>query len=580
MIRFSKMGAREALLFWGLLIFFLFGVPAGRTVQGGGSNDAGFVAALHSITRDELLNHEAILASDELEGREAGTPGNAMAAQYIVSTLEHCGLRPAGTNGFYQPFGEGFHNVIGEIVGSDPSRRNEYIILGAHYDHVGYGTRRNVRDQPGQVHNGADDNASGTSALLEIAQAYTLLPQSPRRTLLFVFFDAEEKGLLGSKHWVAHPTRPIEQCKLMINMDMIGRLRMDRVEMYGWRSAPGLRLVVSRANRSYGFDVEFSWMNRSDSDHAPFFWRSIPVLLLHTGLHEDYHKATDDVDKVNLEGMERIARWVFQMSYELANADDLPAFRSGVTEESETRRREILEAPPNWRNRVGVSVERYPLPGNDTRPAVLRVSKVLFNSPAAKAGIEPGDWILAVNDRPITEVEDFLSATLLTSDQEIRLTLRSNNGEAPPVEKTVVLDGPPIKLGVQWMKDEAVPNAVMITHVLKGAPADGAGLEPGDYIYSVNGQPVDPDRFEEMIQQTALPVTLEVDHRGRIRVIEVPPAGTKTTSLMPGLDGMLGLRRAESAGSHSFSNWRVGRFATPHPDGKNGFVLDAAYCAS
>ena len=573
MMRFTKIGREESLPLGCLLLFFAFGLSAVGVVRGGDTHDAGFVAALHSITRDELLNHEAILASDELEGREAGTPGNEMAAQYIVSALEHYGLRPAGTEGFYQPFGDGFHNVIGELPGSDPSRRNEYIILGAHYDHVGYGTRRNVRDQPGQVHNGADDNASGTSALLEIAQACTVLPQPPRRSLLFVFFDAEEKGLLGSKHWVAHPTRPIEQLKLMVNMDMIGRLRMDRVEVYGWRSAAGLRPTVSRANRAYGFDLEFSWMNRSDSDHAPFFWRSIPVLLFHTGLHEDYHKATDDVDKLNLEGMERIGRWVFQMTYDLANADDLPAFRSGVTEESETRRREILESPPNWRNRVGLSVERYPLPGNDARPAVLRVAKVLFDSPAAKAGIEPGDWILAVNGRPITEVDDFLAATLLTSDREIHLTVRAHYGEAPPVEKTVVLDGPPIKLGIQWMKDEAVPKAVMITHILKGAPADGAGLEPGDYIYSVNGEPVDPDRFEKMIHEATLPMRLEVDHRGRIRAIEVPPAGTKTTSLMPGLDRVLGVPTGETAPRHSFTEKCPSRFATLCGFGRNEAAL-------
>jgi hypothetical protein len=573
MIHFSRIGTRECLRFWCLLLLFAFGVSAGGIVQGSGAHDAGFVASLHSITRDELLTHEAILASDELEGREAGTPGNEMAAQYIVSALEHYGLRPAGSEGFYQPFGDGFHNVIGELPGSDPSRRSEYIILGAHYDHVGYGTRRNVRDQPGQVHNGADDNASGTCALLEIAQACTLLPQSPRRSLLFVFFDAEEKGLLGSKHWVAHPTRPLEQLKLMVNMDMIGRLRMDRVEVYGWRSAPGLRPIVSRANRAYGFDLEFSWMNRSDSDHAPFFWRSIPVLLFHTGLHEDYHKASDDVDKLNLEGMECIARWVFQMTYDLANADNLPCFRSGVTEESETRRREILESPPNWRNRLGLSVERYPLPGNDVTPVVLRVSKVLFDSPAAKAGIEPGDWILAVNGQPITEVEDFLTATLLTSHREIRLTLRSHHGEDPPIEKTVTVEGPPIKLGVQWMKDEAVPNAVMITHVLKGTPADWAGLEPGDYIYSVNGDPVDPDRFEEMIQEATLSMTLEVDHRGRIRVIQVPPAGAKTTSLMPGLDHVLGVRATETAISNFYPGKRASQFTTLYCDGTSNVAL-------
>lgn len=486
-----------------------------------GTRDAGFVAALNSITRAELYNHEEILASDAFEGREAGMPGGESARQYVLAALGRYTLKPAGSDGFLQPFPDRFCNILAELPGSDPALQGEYLVLAAHYDHVGYGTRRNVRDGPGSVHNGADDNASGTAALLEIAQACTLLPRPPRRSLLFIFFDAEEKGLLGSRFWVEHPTRPLDKVKLMINMDMVGRLRLDRIELYGWRTAPGLRPVVTRANSAAGFDIEFSWMNRFDSDHAPFFLKSIPVLLFHTGLHEDYHKATDDVEKINFEGMERVSRWVFDITYELANAETLPGFRKAVTEDSEIRRKELLKAPPNWRDRVGLTVEQVPDSGSDP-PGVLRVTKILHEGPAAQAGIEPGDRILAVDGRPVKTVDEFTAAVLLKDGPSVRLTLRPRFGEAPEEEREVRLEGPPVRLGIQWTPDEAVPQAVMITHVLQGSPAETAGLEPGDYIYSVNGVAVDPGRFEQMVLEAPLPLRLEVDQRGRLRTLEIP----------------------------------------------------------
>lgn len=502
-------------------LWLVWGCLAIAPQAGAGTRDAGFVAALHSITRAELYDHEEILASDAFEGREAGMPGGESARQYLLAALQRYALKPAGSEGFLQPFSDRFCNVIAELPGSDPALQNEYLVLAAHYDHVGYGTPRNVRDGPGSVHNGADDNASGTAALLEIAQACTLLPRPPRRSLLFIFFDAEEKGLLGSRFWVEHPTRPLDKVKLMINMDMVGRLRLDRIELYGWRTAAGLRPVVTRANSSAGFDIEFSWMNRFDSDHAPFFLKSIPVLLFHTGLHEDYHKATDDVERINFEGMERVSRWVFDITYELANAETLPAFRKAVTEDSELRRMDLLKAPPNWRDRLGITVEQISLPGSDSA-VVLRVAKILHESPAAAAGIGLGDWILAVDGRPVKTVEEFTAAVLLKDGPSVRLTLRPQFGEAPEGQREVHLQGPPVRLGVQWTPDEAVPQAVMVTHVLPGSPAEAAGLQPGDYIYSVNGAAVDPDRFEQMVLEAPLPLRLEVDHRGRLRTLEIP----------------------------------------------------------
>ena len=487
------------------------------------ARDAAFVTALHSITADELRNHVGFLASDELEGREGGMPGGQTAGEYLRAALEQYGLHPAGTTGFFQGFGEGYRNIVATLPGSASEFANEVIVLGAHYDHVGYGGKRNVRDSAGLVHNGADDNASGTAAILEIAQAAAMLPRAPRRTLLFVLFDAEEKGLLGSKHWIENPTCPLERVKFMFNLDMVGRLRDQRVEVYGWRSAPGIRFLICEANEGMGFDLDFSWRNRFDSDHAPFFRKSIPVMLLHTGLHDDYHRATDDPDKINYEGIEQIARWVFEMAVNLADADAVPSFREKVNEDSEGKLKDILDSPGNWRDRVGIKVVSDMSSETARKQGYLRVEKVFFQTPAEAAGLQAGDRILAVNGRRVSTPEEFAAVTLLCKESSIRLRLRPNFGEGPEVEMDVPLIGPPIRLGLQWYVDEAVPQSVMVSHILPSSPADAAGIQPGDYIYAVNGQPIaDPNQFDRFVLEADSPLRMKVEHRGRIRMVEIP----------------------------------------------------------
>lgn len=522
----QRFNTRAAFYVFSLLLVcgFPFQPACGDTSK---AHDSAFLAALNSITADDLYNHVAFLAKDDLEGREAGMPGGQTAGEYLRAVLEQYGLQPGGTNGFFQDFGDGYRNVIAVLPGSEANLADEVIVLGAHYDHVGYGGRRNVRDTAGMIHNGADDNASGTAAVLEIAQAAAILPQPPKRTLLFIFFDAEEKGLLGSKHWTENPTRPLEQVKFMFNLDMVGRLRDQRVEVYGWRSAPGVRSLVCEANRGINFDLEFSWRNRFDSDHAPFFRKSIPIVLLHTGLHDDYHKASDDYDKINYEGMQSIARWTFEMAMDLANAESIPAFRPKVNEDSDGKLKEILESPGNWRDRVGMKVVSDTSTETARQHGYLRVEKVFFQTPAEAAGIQVGDRILSVNGRRVTTPAEFAAVTLLCKESSIRLTIRSNFGEGPEVETEVSLIGPPIRLGVQWYVDEAVPKSVMVSHVLPGSPADAAGIQPGDYIYLVNGRAIeDPDQFDRVILEADSPIRLEIEHRGRIRTVDIPSLST------------------------------------------------------
>ena len=184
--------------------------------------------------------------------------GGRLAGDYVDAQLVAMGLHGAGTDGaFVQPFGDDFRNLLAVIPGSDPKLRQQYLVLSAHYDHIGYGTKRNSFGTVGQIHNGADDNASGISGLLEVAQALTMLPEPPRRSILLAFWDAEEKGLLGSTHWTSHPTVPLKQVVLLINTDMIGRLRGDRLILMGSRTGYGLRRLICQDNLKPDLLLEF-----------------------------------------------------------------------------------------------------------------------------------------------------------------------------------------------------------------------------------------------------------------------------------------------------------------------------------
>ncbi|MCA9125393.1 MAG: M20/M25/M40 family metallo-hydrolase, partial [Planctomycetales bacterium] len=181
-----------------------------------------------------------------------------------------------------------YRNLLGLIPGGD--LQDEYVLIGAHYDHVGYGTPRNSNGPIGLIHNGADDNASGTAAVLEVIEAMANAQIQPRRSIIVALWDGEEKGLLGSEHWAEQPTIPLDQLKCVINMDMIGRLHSQQLEVSGTRSMAGLRRLVAEANYPGDLTLRFPWKVEENSDHHSFFRRSIPFLMFHTGLHDDYHR--------------------------------------------------------------------------------------------------------------------------------------------------------------------------------------------------------------------------------------------------------------------------------------------------
>ena len=243
------------------------------------ANESLLNSARNTITTNELKSHIDVLADDTFEGREAGSRGGRAAANYLMKYINQ-NLAPAADDGrYFQSFGAGYRNLIGKIEGSDPELRNEFILIGAHYDHVGYGTPKDSYGPYGRIHNGADDNASGVSALLEVIEAFSTAELNCKRTIIFAFWDGEEKGLLGSEHWAANPTVPLEQIKVAINIDMVGHLRNRRVEVFGYRSMPGFRTIITEANTGSNLKLDFLWEVKENSDHHSFFKRRIPILM-------------------------------------------------------------------------------------------------------------------------------------------------------------------------------------------------------------------------------------------------------------------------------------------------------------
>jgi Zn-dependent M28 family amino/carboxypeptidase len=284
--------------------------------------------ALKGIRADEAFEHVRILASDEYEGRKAGTPGNDKAAQYLVAALKKWGLKPAGTGGeFLQPFDGGgkTNNVLAWIEGSDPDLKGEYVAVGAHFDHIGVSGRGKDR-----INNGADDNASGTAVVLEVAQAFAGLREKPKRSILFGWWSAEEDGLLGSRHFVRNPTVDIKKIVAYLNLDMVGRKKADEIDIEGTGCSPDLRKLFDKVN-AQGLFKKISYEVaevKSDTDHYPFYEAEVPAVEFFSGYHADYHKPGDHAEKITVEKLERTGRFVALAAWDLAQSPARPAWQS------------------------------------------------------------------------------------------------------------------------------------------------------------------------------------------------------------------------------------------------------------
>lgn len=351
------------------------------------------------------------LAGDALEGRGTGTPGNDSAAAYAARRYSSLGLRATAPNYFQRfnarsamlahsggPTELPTQNVVAMLSGTDPALRGQVIVIGAHIDHLGRSPNGALDPEARDaIRNGADDNASGTAAVLELARLLRAHP--PRRSVVFVNFSGEELGLLGSQYFVEHSPVPIDSIVAMLNFDMIGRMRGDSLIVYGVSTAREMPALLDSANARVGLSVRGLGDGHGPSDHSSFYTRGLPVLHFFTNLHDDYHRASDDADKINVEGAARVITLAERLVRELdAREARLTFVRSAAP-------------APMAGARTGSDVYLGSIP-DMSAPDVkgLRLTGVRAGSPADSAGLKPGDIVVEFAEKPVTDLQTYSEA--------------------------------------------------------------------------------------------------------------------------------------------------------------------------
>lgn len=390
--------------------------------------------ARSDATEVKLRKHIEYLASDKLEGRLTGTPGAMLAADYIADQFKKIGLRPgmapaSGNPGFHQAFpGKGDtpdkrvigYNVVGILDGSDPRLRKEAFLIGAHYDHLGHGGDGSLAPNSYDTHHGADDNASGTAAIIEMARAFAK-DKKNKRTLIFIAFSGEEEGLFGSKYYANNPVFPIENTVSMINLDMVGRLHDDKLTIGGTGTASEWKDLLNTKNKRSVFDAGLTKTKQNGttqfiiaptatseifnlqlnedgfgpSDHSSFYTKKIPVLFFFTGTHLDYHKPSDTADKINYEGEARVISYITA----IVTAIDQNPMRPTYTVAKST-------AMPGG-GRAGITITLGTIPSYTDSTDGMVIDGVRDDSPAAKAGLKANDKIIKLAGHDINNVEDY-----------------------------------------------------------------------------------------------------------------------------------------------------------------------------
>ncbi len=287
-----------------------------------------------------------------------------------------------------------------------PGRTDEYIVIGAHYDHLGLGNESSLApDKIGQVHHGADDNASGTAGLIELARRFAAQERG-ERGILFLAFAGEEIGLLGSRFWVENPTLPLEKAVAMLNMDMIGRISKNKVFVGGVGTSDRFDAMVRQATHGSGFEVDYSQSGYSASDHTSFTTKRIPVLFFFSGLHGDYHKPSDTWDKISADEAVKLLDVIAKIAVDLRDGEERPQFSRAAEESANPHG----GTAPSGSGGGGYGPYFGSIPDFAEVPNGVRFADVRPDSPADKAGIEAGDILTGWNDRPIKNLYDFTYA--------------------------------------------------------------------------------------------------------------------------------------------------------------------------
>ena len=358
------------------------------------------------------------LAADALEGRKVCSAGNDSAAAYIAHELQRLRLAPKGDSGtMFQTWTVGSttatrdariagcaaRNVVAAVPGRGPLA-GQVVILGAHYDHLGFGPFGSASGDSGVVHNGADDNASGTAAVLDIARGLAPLARQrdavPRRTIVLAWWSGEEEGTLGSTYFTNNMPFPVESVVAYVNFDMVGRLREGTVAALGVRTAPEWQGLLDSASAGGGLTVRATGDGWGPSDHAPFTAKRIPVMHFFTNTHGEYHRPTDDAALINAEGIVQIADLGADLARQLAHRD---------------ARLTWVDIPPPAPPVAGSGRPRPSLgtiPDMTDEPGGVRLSGVRAGSAADSAGMRAGDILIGIGEHTIQTLEDFQTALM------------------------------------------------------------------------------------------------------------------------------------------------------------------------
>ncbi len=344
------------------------------------------------------------LASDYLEGREAGTAGEQLAAEYIAWRFAELGLQPGGRNGaYFHDFDFDYRtnphaaaaekrngrNVVGLIDNGAPTT----VVIGAHYDHLGLGNTSSLHAGEPAIHNGADDNASGIAALLFLAEQLKS-GKAKNNNYLFLAFSAEELGLVGSKKWVADPTLDLGAVNYMLNMDMVGRLNAQKVlAVNGVGTSPAWKPALE-AVRVGGITTQTTESGIGPSDHTSFYLQNIPVLHFFTGQHREYHKPADDAHLVNYEGLLSVSEYILALIQRLDGQGKLAFTKT----RDEDEKREVA----SFKVSLGVMPD-YVHAGKG-----MRVDAVIEGRPGAKAGMKDGDIIIGIGNMEVTDIYTYM----------------------------------------------------------------------------------------------------------------------------------------------------------------------------
>ena len=347
------------------------------------SSSGGTIPAIH-VSRElaqQLLPENIVLddLQDELDSTRSG-----VSFDLGITVSGAVNLRKKKSKGT---------NVLGFIHGDGSS--NEVIIIGAHMDHLGYGGdgSGSLRPDENAIHNGADDNASGTAGLLELAEKLAAKPL--KKDVLFIAFDAEEKGLLGSKHFVDNPVVDLENVVAMLNMDMIGRLKDSTLTVGGTGTSPLFESLLDSLQKKHQLNIAYSKEGFGPSDHSSFYAKDIPVLFFFTGTHEDYHKPSDDWEKINADGEQKILELVYNVTTFIGALEERPIFTTaGPKKRPQGRRR--------FKVTFGI------IPSYAGSGPGLTIDGVRPGGPAEVAGIQPGDVLIKIDGQDIQDIYDYM----------------------------------------------------------------------------------------------------------------------------------------------------------------------------